>query len=1344
MSVEAFTVDGKVTIDTTPFESGLAKVTSQLSKLGTSMNEIMEMGGGNWNFNGALNGLKTLQDDIAVIKEDIATMNTEFANTQGINALKTEIASLRSEIDAIKQKVNETTTQTVQRVREVKTEISAITSGTEPLVQLWTAMNGQIAEHYDILSYQESEIGQINAQWRETQTSINRTKQLMKQVYNETEGWSTELSRVELQAKQIELYFRREQDILKQSLNYLEQEATLLESQKALEDAKLVAEENLNKAIAERVAFYNETLLEEEKEMEMAYRIMGIQEELNGLIGIEAEEVLKIADGEKLVLETIEQQVAMEEERLALMSEITAMQNAQITKVPTATGKGAKGMMGNDLDKMSYLPRRIGSMALTMWGFNEIMDIYEKSMQNMNALGQQKAYTDLMKTDNRYLKQTNQNVSDVTSGITKMNKAISESYKGGMSLQKMYQKVDMQSVGANAMDSAFKYGVQADKLDELTEVMAIYGSEFVRQGRSQEDSILAVNDALDGEYRRLKEVNIGKEELEAHGYEEGDTLSMIKALREIAQERGYDVVAQKITNLSDAITVLEIRIAQDLVGAFKVLEPILTEVANDFIYMLDTFEWAFNGVRDVWNKFTTELDKKFGVQNMQKYGGGLLKLVGWAITLGITFGVVYKVVKALRGALSSIFSIFGKGTDEIAKTTGDIAKTGGTVAKDSGGGFKENFKNQWSKLGKDLGKMARAFVVVAVGMVMAFALIEEGILLISGIGATYDALKPQFESGINFIKEFGLWFALLGGAMLVLSYALGKVPQSAMSQIGKGALNIAEGIAIAMGVVAVAIGSLLMPMLAIISLGALANWQQGNLDKGIEVIQMFGDALNHITAPVGVFLIALGVASVVLGYAPMLGVGLAIGIAISIGLVAEAIFMLNAPLLAIASLGYVAQQLGQANIQQGAEALKIVGQALKTIADAVPSLLVVDFGVLGQELTDIGSNLLTGKDGLTYLSEEIIPNLSDFVEAFNGTTINPIDTTTVANLSQVASQLPTIKTAIDKIRGAVGNGGTGGVNILGFQIGGDTSALRPKLDALYEDIKAVIDFANKFGSSADSTNATTGVTQMANAVASLQAKINAMITTITGASPKVKNASKQLGSAIKVGFSEGSSGFNTSVVSVLAKGISEVQSRYPTWKSGGEASANKLAEGFGKMSEKLKSSISEEMGYALSELDNYKDDFYNKGAMLGESLVDGFKSKGGLNQNSPAKITKSIREELGYSMEALNTGRQMMYQGGQALGQALVNGYNSGGNLRTNVDVLASKGVNNQQLQANARNVQANAKGKGQVAQSLNPTINIDMTNSTVIGVQDLDEKIRSAVEKAIIKINSPSGAIGY
>ena len=1342
--VDVFEIRGKVDLDIEPFTSKIISANEKLAELGKGVNlNFVD----NDNFLGKMDILK---DKISQVSVEAEKITTAFTKIEGINSLLEKITVLKNEVEQIRtgtSSLNNDVENTITQVQALNNEFSSMRyyidlakAETEGLLQLERERLSLIKQSkMDALTERQTLISEADERNRIQMMEMER------QIQTEI------IERLEREA-QVRRNLRQETiKGYQMGLRYLEQQH---EAETLLYDdivKRYETQGRLAMTVQEQLGLLSERNAKDEQDLAFLEEQLILQKSINTLVaqgGAEnikqAEALMKQLESDTEVYAILQEQIALEREKLGILEEQDAIIKKQVADREKEVAMSSRGAKGNQLDKMGYLPSRIGSMAVTMWGFNEIMDIYNKSMQNMNAFGQQKAYTDLMKTDNRYLEQTNQNVSDVTSGITKMNKAINESYKGGMSLQKMYQKVDMQSVGANAMDSAFKYGVQADKLDELTEVMAIYGSEFVRQGRSQEDSILAVNDALDGEYRRLKEVNIGKEDLEAHGYQEGDTVSMVKALREIAQERGYDVVAQKITNLSDAITVLEIRIAQDLVGAFKVLEPVLTEVANDFIYMLDTFEWAFNGVRDVWNKFTTELDKKFGVQNMQKYGGGLLKLVGWAITLGITFGVVYKVVKALRGVLSSVFSIFGKGTDEIAKTTGDIAKTGGTVAKDSGGGFKENFKNQWSKLGNDLGKIARAFVDIAVIMGASFLLIEEGIVLISAIGYTYESLKPQFNQGIEFIKEFGLWFALLGGAMLVLSYALGKVPQSAMSQIGKGALNIAEGIAIAMGVVAVAIGSLLMPMIAIISLGALANWQQGNLDKGIEVIQMFGDALNHISAPVGVFLIALGVASVILGYAPVLGVGLAIGIAISIGLVAEAIFMLNAPLLAIASLGYVAQQLGQANIQQGAEALKVVGQALKTIADAVPSLLMVDLGVFGQELMDWGSQLLTGKDGLTYLSEDIIPNLATFVDSFNGSSIEQIDTTLVTNLSQVADQLPTIKTAIDKIRTSVGNGGTGGVNVLGFQIGGDTSALRPKLDALYEDIKAVIDFANKFGNGKDSTNATTGVTQMATAVAQLQAKINLMVTTITGASPKVKTASKSLGSAIKVGFNEGSNGFNTSVVSVLAKGISEVQSRYPTWRSGGEASAQKLAEGFAKISEKFKSSIAEEMGYALAELDNYKDDFYNKGVMLGQSLVDGFKSKDALDQNSPAKITKSIREELGYSMEALDTGRQMMYRGGVALGQALTNGYNTGGNLRTNVDVLASKGVNNQQLQANAKNVQVNAKKNQQVPQSFNPTINIDMSNSTVIGVQDLDEKIRSAVEKAIVKINSPNGAIGY
>ena len=186
----------------------------------------------------------------------------------------------------------------------------------------------------------------------------------------------------------------------------------------------------------------------------------------------------------------------------------------------------------------------------------------------------------------------------------------------------------------------------------------------------------------------------------------------------------------------------------------------------------------------------------------------------------------------------------------------------------------------------------------------------------------------------------------------------------------------------------------------------------------------------------------------------------------------------------------------------------------------------------------------------------------------------------------------------------------------------------------------------------------------------------------------------------------------------------------------------KLVDGFKNHKPSLKTITSREISYALTELDNAKDDFYTKGKALGSELTRGYED--GADIHSPGLIARTTVRELRYTMDALDTGKKMMYQGGVALGQALTNGYNSYGNLRTDVGVLAQKGVSNEQLQANAKNTQLNGNQKGKTPQLTQTNINIDMSNSTVIGVQDLDNKIRQAVEKAIVSINSPNGAIGY
>jgi len=1183
--------------------------------------------------------------------------------------------------------------------------------------------------------------------------NLNEVKAFLREMGYEIGNNKTKLTSVnnELRksvgfSKEVGTYFANEDKILRMSLRTLKEQDNQLKAKlaKSKEETQLAREiAMINKqdmAILEGKATSIKNIVRMEGEELRLYT------EINALIKQGTAESLKQAETQMKEINTKSDLFKLLQEQLNLEKEVLAVQEEQdaVLKKQVADKEKSMAAQGNLLDKAGYLPRRIGSMAVTMLGYQELMDIWEKTTANVNAKTQFGSYADLLKTDNRYLKQTKQSTADVTKGINELNVALHDTYKNGKSLQQMYSKVDMQMVGANALDTAFKYGVQAKDLDELTEVMAIYSSEFVRQGRSQEDSILAVNDALDGEFRRLKEVNIGKEELEAHGYEEGNTLSLIRAMREIAQERGYDVTAQKITTLSEAINQAELELAFLLSDLFELVEPSLMIALG---YVVQLFQALGGAVKEV---------KKY-LKGLPQPVKDFLKQFGAGLMLGI---VGVWIGGKVLGAIKNI-SLFGKawellqdklsktkGTDKAGKSLEDFTNSTSGGTKDSKkGGFKEGFKAEWSKLGSDLGKMARIFVDAAIALAMAFVLIEEGILIISGIGATYEYFKPQFNQGIEFIKEFGIWFGLLGGAMLVLSYAIGKIPEGVEKAVTKGATRMAYGMAIAIGLVAEAIGLLIAPMVAIALLGGTASFLGTNLDKGLEVITWIGNALHQIDAPIAIFIGGFLAISLLLGLVQPLTLALGVGIASSLLLVTEAIGLLILPLGAIALLGGTASMLGEENINQGAETIRLIGRVLKVLAGAMVDLFVVDVATLGIQLSDFASKLLTGKTGLQALVENIIPDLTSFVQKFNALEMGaPVDQAKVAMVTQMATDIPPLFASIQKVNAALGTSDAIG-NILGG-LGGSISGaigmgLKGKLDQLYNDIRDVMDFATKLGGLGTGGNAnTTAIQQTANAITQLKTKLNQFVATISGAAARVQTASNQLGNALTNGFKSGAAAFSVAVVSVMAKGVREIQSRYATFNSAGKALAEKLSSGFSNNTGKIKTAVRREMKYALDELDNYRDDFYSKGQALGAEMTRGFQD--GADIHSPGLIARTTARELRYTMDALNVGERMLYQGGVALGQALTNGYNSAGNIRTDIGMLAQKGVTNEQLQANAKNVQANTNAKGQTPQLTQNNFNIDMSGATIIGVQDLDAKIRQAVEKAIVSINSPNGAIGY
>ena len=1339
--VDVFEIRGKVDLDLEPFTSKITTANQKLAELGKGIDlNFLEKN----DFLGKIDLLKDKLNQVGVEAEKISTAFTKIEGLEKLleqlDLVKEKVGTVKTEVDSVNTSTNNVANATVKWSEALATvspnfqnmmhSMEAIQGETISAVgELGSLLVEQGSQIKTNTTYYEQEL-QVAKQFENAEQGLIRgyveQGQMLDRLIAKGQKRLQQLEQEMQEAKRIGsayLEISREQN---RQLTY-EQEALMVEKEFAtvIKD-EMVLKENLIKLTEPSLAL--------EKE------ILALMGDKVAMTGEEIAEETKKINALRQELDLTKEIAMVEKEEIGLIAEETA-------EIERLNAQRMSGVKGNKLDKMGYLPSRISSMAITMLGYQEIMDVWQKTTSNINAKTQFNSYADLLKTDNRYLKQTKQSTADVTKGINELNKALTDTYKGGKNLQQMYSKVDMRQVGANALDTAFKYGVQAENLDELTEVMAIYSSEFVRQGRSQEDSILAVNDALDGEFRRLKEVNIGKEELQEHGYEEGNTLSLIRAMREIAEERGYDVTAQKITTLSEAINQAELELAFLLSDLFELAEPSLIYALGKVV---ELFRFLGQGVKQLkdYLKGLPQPVKDF----LKAFGGNaMLGLVGLWIGRKI-YGAVSNM-SLFGGAWSKLMEKLGrtKGMDKATESMGKMGQTtGGTVSNTSA---KDGLKNWGKNLAKNLGKMAEVFIEVAVAIAMAWVLLKEAMWMIADIGKQWEAQKEEFNQGMDFIKSYGIWILAISGVMAIaLDYfTKADIGRDDYVNMAKTGLKVAEGIAISMGLIAEAIALLVLPLGAIAFVGGTVSFLGDNFTKGMETLRLIGDALHTITSDdtLMTIILAFGVLSVIFGASgSTVGWAMAVGIATSLALLTEAIGLLILPLGAIALLGGTASMLGEDSINQGVETIKMIGRVLKVLSEAMTDLVIVDLGVLADRVLNFATQLANGgKDAMTTLVEDILPSLRDFIKDFNEMDFSvTIDSAKVQAVTTMAEQIPPMFRAVQKLTSSLGGGGFS-VSLLGglVELKSD-SGLGSKLDALYEDIRAVMDFARKLGglSTANGGANANAITQTANAIAQLKVKLNLLITTISGASARVQSASTRLGNALPTGFKTGSASFNSTVVSTLAKGISAVQSRYATWLSGGKASAQKLTDGFKTIGGKLKSSVRTEMGYALSELDNYKDDFYNKGAMLGQSLVDGFKSKKALDQNSPAKITKSIREELGYSMEALNTGKQMMYQGGVALGQALTNGYNSYGNLRTDVGVLASKGVSNDQLQANATSVQANGKVNQQTPKIFAPTVNIDMSNSTIIGVQDLDARIRQSVDKAMIEYNSPNGAIGY
>lgn len=163
-------------------------------------------------------------------------------------------------------------------------------------------------------------------------------------------------------------------------------------------------------------------------------------------------------------------------------------------------------------------------------------------------------------------------------------------------LQSSFRKVDMNAVGAAALEMGVKLKLPKASMDELTKTTAVMSSAFVKEGRTQEDAILAVSDAMDGQFRRLQEIGISQDMLMKNGWD-GDInnkTGLLQAMNKTLSDMGFEQSAQEIVTLDDAWAALT-------VTGSKLIQSILVPITPIIITVVEMITWMVEALQSAWS-----------------------------------------------------------------------------------------------------------------------------------------------------------------------------------------------------------------------------------------------------------------------------------------------------------------------------------------------------------------------------------------------------------------------------------------------------------------------------------------------------------------------------------------------------------------------------------------------------------------------------------------------------------------------------------------------------------------------------------------------------------------------
>lgn len=224
----------------------------------------------------------------------------------------------------------------------------------------------------------------------------------------------------------------------------------------------------------------------------------------------------------------------------------------------------------NTAKGMGVLKNALG-MTVGMLGYDLVNSVMETTRASLNARYSMNAFASRL----------NMSSSDV------------EKFQGSLdSLQNTFSKIDMDVVGQQATDMAYRLGLPKESLTDLTETTAIFMDAMQRNGRSAEDSMMAMSDAMDGQFVRLKEIGIGQDELKKNGWD-GDIenkTALLKAMNKSLKDQHYDDLAKSVDTLDDAWKVLSISGSNLLEKILLPLTPVIVKIVEGITKFVDSLK----------------------------------------------------------------------------------------------------------------------------------------------------------------------------------------------------------------------------------------------------------------------------------------------------------------------------------------------------------------------------------------------------------------------------------------------------------------------------------------------------------------------------------------------------------------------------------------------------------------------------------------------------------------------------------------------------------------------------------------------------------------------------------